>query len=205
MSRVSILDYGMGNTGSLVNMIQRAGAEAIVIRDAQGLRAAEKLVLPGVGHFGNAMRLLTDNGLVQSLNDRVVGDGIPILCICLGAQLASESSEEGGVRGLGWIRGRTVAFERQRMAGLRVPHMGWNDVVVKKESPLFAGMNEDPCFYFVHSYHMLCDDPADVLCTTHYGYEFVSAVQRGNIFATQFHPEKSHGYGLKLITNYVHL
>jgi glutamine amidotransferase len=205
MNRVSIIDYGMGNIGSLVNMIRRTGGEAILVDDAQGVRGAEKLLLPGVGHFGNAMRLLADKGLVEPLRDRVLRDRVPILCICLGAQLVTESSEEGGALGLGWIRGRTVAFAREIMPGLRVPHMGWNDVLVKRESPLFCDMHEDPCFYFVHSYHIVCDDPADVLCTTHYGYEFVSGIQRGNIFATQFHPEKSHKFGLKLITNYVHM
>ena len=205
MSRISILDYGMGNIGSLVNMIRRAGGESIVIADADAVRTAEKLILPGVGHFGNAMRLLAEKGLIEPLAQRVLQDRVPILCICLGAQLVTESSEEADVPGLGWIRGRTVGFARDRMPDLRIPHMGWNDVQVKKDSPLFLDMHEDPCFYFVHSFHIVCDDPADVLCMTRYGYEFVSAVQHENIFATQFHPEKSHKFGLKLITNYVRL
>ena len=205
MKTISILDYGMGNIGSLVNMIRRAGGDSTVVADVESIRTAEKLILPGVGHFGNAMRLLAEKGLITPLGDRVQKDRIPILCICLGAQLVTEHSEEADVPGLGWIRGRTVAFSRDRMPGLRIPHMGWNDVRVEKESSLFLEMHDDPCFYFVHSYHIVCDDPADILCTTHYGYDFVSAVQHENIFATQFHPEKSHKFGMKLISNYVRL
>lgn len=203
--RISIVDYGMGNIGSLENMIKRAGGEAELVSDPDDVMRAEKLILPGVGAFDNAMIRLKELGLVEPLGEKVMGRGVPILCICLGAQLITESSEEGSEPGLGWIGGRTVKFGFPAGAGLRIPHMGWNDVEQKKESSLFRDMHEDPCFYFVHSYHLKLDDASDALTTTVYGYEFVSAVEKGNVFATQYHPEKSHKYGLRLIRNFVEL
>jgi glutamine amidotransferase len=137
---------------------------------------------------------------LDPINTAVLVKKTPILCVCLGAQLITESSEEGDSKGFGWIKGRTVRFKN--LGNLRVPHMGWNSVNLTKSSRLFSNMPEDPCFYFVHSYHVVLDDPKDILATTVYGYEFVSAIERGNIFATLFHPEKSHKYGMCLLKNF---
>jgi glutamine amidotransferase len=202
---ITILDYGMGNIGSLENMIRKAGGAVRIAKEAEDLTSAEKLILPGVGHFDYAMNALTSKGFRQILDYKVVNERRPILCICLGAQLVTESSEEGSQAGLGWIKGRSVRYRFPQESQLKLPHMGWNDVKVLKPSRLFTEMHADPCFYFVHNFHLLCDDPADALTTTHYGYDFVSSMEHENIFAVQFHPEKSHKYGLKLIKNFVEL
>ena len=202
---ITIVDYGMGNIGSLQNMIHRAGGESRTDSTPEGIASATKLLLPGVGAFDNAMTLLTSLHLVDILNRKVLVEKVPTLCICLGAQLITEGSEEGNEPGLGWIKGKTVRFRFENGARLKVPHMGWNEIQIKKENKLFNGMHDDPCFYFVHSYHLVCDEPRDILSTSVYGYEFVSAIQRENIFATQFHPEKSHKYGLKVIGNFLEI
>jgi glutamine amidotransferase len=198
---IAIIDYGMGNLGSIANMLRKIGAEAVVSSDPAVIEAADRLVLPGVGAFAHGMASLEQRGLVPVLQRRVLEDEVPILGICLGMQLFTQGSEEGGPAGLGWIAGRTSRFrlEGQRY---RVPHMGWNTVIPRREHPLLADLPEDPRFYFVHSYHVTCDDPADQLCGTVYGYEFTSAVARGNIIGTQFHPEKSHRFGFRLLQNF---
>jgi glutamine amidotransferase len=202
---IAIVDYGMGNTGSLANMIQKAGGRAIVTARRDDIEAASKLVLPGVGYFDQAVKNLHDLDLFSLVDRRVAADRVPILAICLGAQLVTERSEEGELPGFGWVKGRTVRFSFTPDSRLKIPHMGWNEITVRKEHPVFRGMYEDPRFYFVHSYHIVCDRPEDVLATAVHGYEFCAAVQRDNIVATQFHPEKSHKYGLKLVTNFVEM
>ncbi len=203
MNRLSIIDYGMGNIGSLTNMIARAGGQAEIVSSPESVHASAKLVLPGIGAFDNAMRRIEDLGLRGALDKKVQEEKTPILCICLGAQLITLQSEEGELPGLGWVQGRVKRFNSTE--GLRIPHMGWNDVEVKKTSRLFRGMEADASFYFVHSYFIELDDPADVLTTTRYGIDFVSSIEHDNIFATQYHPEKSHRYGLQLIRNFVEL
>ncbi len=203
MNRLSIIDYGMGNIGSLANMIARAGGQAEVVSSPESIRSSTKLILPGIGAFDNAMRRLDDLGLRLALDKKVKEERTPILCICLGAQLITLKSEEGELPGLGWLQGRVKRF--RPVKGLRIPHMGWNNVEVRKTSRLFHGMDADASFYFVHSYYIELDDPADVLTTSHYGIEFVSTIERDNIFATQYHPEKSHKYGLRLMRNFVEL
>lgn len=202
---IAVIDYGMGNVGSLENMIRKVGGQVKIVSSPEELDNARKLILPGVGHYDNAVRSLADLGLIEALKTKVIEEKLPILCICLGAQLVTESSEEGNLPGLGWIKGRTRRFHFENNSKLKIPHMGWNDVETKKNSVLFKNMPEEPCFYFVHSYHLICDNPDDVLTTTYYGYEFVSAIEHDNIYATQFHPEKSHKYGMKLIENFVEL
>lgn len=203
---ISIVDYGMGNIGSLENMILKAGGVPRIIRSPSEVREAEKLILPGVGHFDNAMRILGESGLKDALNEAVLGSRCPILCICLGAQLVTGGSEEGNLPGLGWIKGYTKTFSfKEKGIGLRIPHMGWNNIVPQKPSSLLVGLDEDLYFYFVHSFHLVLEDREDILATTIYGYPFHSAIERGNVFATQFHPEKSHKYGMRLIKNFVEL
>jgi glutamine amidotransferase len=201
---IIVIDYEMGNIGSIINMIKKAGGEAVLSSDIARIETAEKLILPGVGSFDTGMQNLSKLGLIDVLRRRVIRDKAPILGICLGMQLLTEKSEEGALPGLGFISGQTVKFKFDNVnANLRIPHMGWNSVNIKKESPLFYEMYENPIFYFVHSYHIECNNPEDVLTTTNYGYEFTSSLQRENIFGTQFHPEKSHKYGLRLMKNFV--
>lgn len=192
-----VIDYGMGNVGSILNMLKKIGVPARPSQGPEDVLRADRIVLPGVGAFDNAMTKLGELGYADALNKRVVGDGTPILGVCLGMQLFGRASEEGREPGLGWLQATTVKFRFDPPAEPRkVPHMGWNRIALARPSPFFPEAREDQRFYFVHSYHLRCDDPADVLSVTRYGVEFVSGVCRGNILGTQFHPEKSHRFGL---------
>lgn len=203
---IVIIDYGMGNIGSIMNMIRKAGGESILTSEISVIEQAQKIILPGVGTFDHGMKNLMEKGLTGVLNKKVLQDRVPVLGICLGMQLMTLGSEEGQLPGLGWFQARTVRFDfPEGSPRLRIPHMGWNEVEVKKEHALFNEMPDDPSFYFVHSYHAVCERPGDVLTTTHYGYDFTSSIARENIAATQFHPEKSHRYGLQIIRNFVNL
>lgn len=202
---ITVVDYGAGNIGSVLNMIKRAGGVASASGNVEVLAQAQKLLLPGVGSFDNAVQKLEQLGLIEVLRERA-GAGVPLLGICLGMQLLSEGSEEGTLPGLGLVPGRVCrfAFGPSEVA-LKIPHMGWNQVRVRKPHPLVAGLDEDARFYFVHSYHYQCADEADILLETTYGYSFASGIQRGNVMGVQFHPEKSHRYGMRLIKNFVEL
>lgn len=202
---LTIIDYGVGNLTSIRNMLKKAGyREAVISSREEDIAAADKLILPGVGHFDYGMAQLRESGFFETLNRRVLDDKIPILGICLGAQLLTRGSEEGQAPGLGWVEAQTIRFRSERMgAGLKVPHMGWGEVVLKKDSPLFRDMPEEPRFYFVHTYHIACEEPQDELVSSRYGYDFTAGVERENILGVQFHPEKSHKFGLRLLSNFV--
>lgn len=202
---VAILDYGVGNTGSIVNMFKRIGAKAEATADPNRILAADRLVLPGVGAFDTAAERLERSGLPSLLRQKVISERTPILGICLGMQLLMEGSDEGKLPGLGWIRGRTRGFASLRIPGLKIPHMGWNDVRIARPSPLLDNFESEMRFYFVHSYYVECSDPGDVILTCDYGTPFHAAVQRENIFGTQFHPEKSHRFGKRLLENFTAL
>jgi imidazole glycerol-phosphate synthase subunit HisH len=203
---IVVIDYGMGNIGSIINMIKRAGGESMVTADPEIIGNAKKLIIPGVGSFDNGMKNLTSLGLIDILNKKALEEKVPIMGVCLGMQLLGKSSEEGQLPGLGWIDAKTIRFQFEgENQKLRIPHMGWNNVFIKKPGSLFTDMYDDPSFYFVHSYHVVCNNPEDVLAVTNYGFDFVSSLQHKNIMATQFHPEKSHKYGLKMIKNFVEL
>ena len=200
---ITIIDYGIGNLGSIKNMLKKAGVKSRISSTEEEIGEAEKLILPGVGAFDYGMSQLRNAVYFDTLNKRVQEDKIPVLGICLGAQLLTEGSEEGELPGLGWIKGRTIKFREEKMDDkLKVPHMGWNEVETKKESRLFEDMYEEPRFYFVHTYHIKCEEERYVLVLSCYGYDFLAGVENENVVGVQFHPEKSHKYGLKLLTNF---
>jgi len=200
---VVIIDYGLGNLGSILNMCKRFGIRAAISSDRREIERAKKLILPGVGAFDQGMKNLATLELIGLLNDRVMGAGVHILGICLGAQLMTRGSEEGTLSGLEWIAADTVRFNNEYgRETIKIPNMGWTDVVIEKESHLFKDMHPNPRFYFVHSYHFLCHDKQDILTTSQYGYSFTSAFERRNIVGVQFHPEKSHKFGMKLLQNF---
>lgn len=200
---IVIIDYGLGNLGSVLNMLRKIGAQAVISADLAVIGDASKLILPGVGSFDNGMRNLESRGLIPLLEEKVLRQETPILGLCLGMQLLSRRSEEGELPGLGWIDAESLRFRFDGATEkLRVPHMGWNTVQIVREHRLFNGMSDEPRFYFVHSYHVKCNDPADVLTLTRYGYDFPSSVVKKNVLGVQFHPEKSHKFGMKLLKNF---
>ncbi|MBU1013323.1 MAG: imidazole glycerol phosphate synthase subunit HisH [Bacteroidetes bacterium] len=202
---ITIIDYGAGNILSIKNMIKRIGGSCLITSDPIEIEKSKKLILPGVGNFDFGMNNLLKNNLVESLNNAVLQYKTPILGICLGAQLMCASSEEGIKDGLNWFNARVIKFEKEQLqSNQKIPHMGWNFLTLQKNSKLFEGFT-DKRFYFVHSYHFLTHEASINLTKTIYGYEFVSAMERDNIFAVQFHPEKSHKYGMKLMENFINL
>jgi glutamine amidotransferase len=199
---IVIVDYGLGNPRSIQNMLRRSGLEAAISRDVSVLRGASRLILPGVGHFRFAMECLRELGLIDVLNERVLEARVPVLGICLGAQLLGRRSEEGNCNGLNWVPMETVRFDVSRIQdSLKVPHMGWADTQ-HTDCCLFREMSATPRFYYVHSYHFRCDHQDMIMCTAEYGYRFASGIAYGNIFGVQFHPEKSHVYGQHLLENF---
>lgn len=200
----TIVDYGMGNIGSIANMIRKAGASAEFASNPEQLARAKRIILPGVGSFDQGRRRLDESGLSHVLSQFAEDQRIPILGICLGAQLMTRCSEEGSLPGFGWIPARTVRFRFGESENQpRVPHMGWNWIEPRKASPLLEGLPGKARFYFLHSYHFECEEPAVELCRSEYGYEFPSALATGPITAVQFHPEKSHRFGLALMRNFL--
>jgi glutamine amidotransferase len=202
--RVAIVDYGMGNLHSVRRKLDRIGVHAQITSDPGEVLRADKLILPGVGHFGKAMEHLAAVGLVPALREAVLDMRTPILGICLGMQLFARHSQEGDVEGLGWIDADVTRFAIDD-ARLKVPQMGWNGVRIARPDPVLDGVTEETEFYFVHAYHLVCRDSADVLCETDYGYPFTSVVQRDNLYGVQFHPEKSHEAGEALLRNFLYL
>jgi imidazole glycerol-phosphate synthase subunit HisH len=200
---VIIVDYGMGNMGSIQNMLKRIGATSEITADLGLIGDATKIILPGVGAFDNAMTNINERGLREVLDHKALVDRVPILGICLGMQLLTRSSGEGKLAGLAWIPATTNRFPDQ--PELKVPHMGWNLVHRSRPSQMTEGFEEDARFYFVHSYYVRVEDEAYSMLKTEYGVEFDSAIQKSNIYGVQFHPEKSHRFGMRLLSNFVEL
>lgn len=201
---LTIIDYGTGNLSSIKNMLKRLGIDSLISNQTNDILNADKLILPGVGAFDYGMEQLHLSGLVNVLNEKVLTNKTPILGICLGVQLLTAGSEEGKAKGLGWIKAKTVAFDKTKLAAnQKIPHMSWCDVMDYKQSKLFTDMPEDLRFYFVHSYHLQVDDENEVLVKASYGYPFAAGIEKDNILGVQFHPEKSHKYGMQLLQNFV--
>lgn len=197
---VMVVDCGMGNVGSVLNMLRKVGVVGELTRKPEDVLRADRIILPGVGAFDSAMRRLRELRYVAPLTKRVIADRVPILGICLGMQILGNHSEEGKEPGLGWLDATTLRFRFDDLPqGPRIPHMAWNTVRACKESPFFPRSGAGQRFYFVHSFHIECSNPADVLSRTQYGVEFTSAVCHENILGTQFHPEKSHRFGLEFL------
>ena len=198
-----IVDYGMGNVGSILNMLKRIGVASECTCDLDRIRKAEKIILPGVGAFDKAMQNLNKTGIRQVLDEVVLNRKVHVLGICLGMQLLTNSSEEGNETGLGWIRATTKRFPTRH--DLKVPHMGWNTVSAIGSHPLVDSLPEKSRFYFVHSYYVRVDNPADSMLKTTYDITFDSAISHSNIHGVQFHPEKSHRYGMDFLKSFARL
>ena len=200
---IGIIDYKMGNIGSIQNMFKRISVKSVISSKIEILNNCDKLILPGVGSFDQGMKNLKNHNFIRFLNDYVIKDKKPILGICLGMQLFADNSEEGDLSGLGWIKGNVKKFNL-RKDGLKVPHMGWNNIECKN-SKLFLNLPNEKRFYFVHSFFFECKNKENIISTTDYGINFASSINKQNIWGTQFHPEKSHICGMNLLKNYAKL
>lgn len=202
--RISVIDYGAGNIASVINMIKHVGGEAEIISEPRALSQVDKLLLPGVGAFDHGIQCLKAGGWMDPLNGAVLERQVPILGICLGMQLMCKSSEEGQEAGLGWIDAEVLRFDFEgEAAGLKVPHMGWNAVSTLRGDALVSDEQVERRFYFVHSYYVECTNQQDVLLQCKYGKEFVAGFHRENIWGVQFHPEKSHKFGMELFKRFL--
>lgn len=199
---VSLVSYGLGNLGSVVNMLKRVGADVALVSSPDEIAQSERLLLPGIGAFDTGMRMLEEQGLVEPIT-QFAATGKPLFGICLGMQLLLDSSEEGQTAGLGLIPGRSVRFDES--TGVRVPHMGWNSVESVRDDPLLAGLPVDRRFYFVHSYRVIPERDDDTLGVTRFGVPFASVIRSGNVMGAQFHPEKSHHFGKLVLKNFSEL
>ena len=209
---ITIVDYGMGNLGSIYNMfVKKIKVECEITSDLDKIKSAEKLLLPGVGAFDKAMERISDGGFKDVLDVKVLEEKTPVLGICLGMQLLTNGSEEGKLPGLGWINASTIKFDFEKSMGLKVPHMGWNEVYSEKETSITKGLfdltleSENPRFYFVHSYYVKVENESNSMLKTRYGHEFDSAIHHDNIYGAQFHPEKSHKFGVQIFKNFAEL
>jgi imidazole glycerol-phosphate synthase subunit HisH len=202
---ITIVNYGLGNLGSIFNMLKKIGAKSVIVSDLDEIAKAEKIILPGVGHFDRAMERINNKGLKEILDIKAKKEKIPILGICLGMHLLTRSSEEGILPGLCWIPAETVRFHFAKDSPMKIPHMGWNNVHISTISPLTSRFNGNYRFYFVHSYYVRVDDQHHSILKAKHGIEFDAAIQEDNIYGVQFHPEKSHKYGMRLLENFANL
>lgn len=202
---ISIVDYGLGNVRAFENIYRRLGIVAHPVTSAEKLAGASKIILPGVGAFDWAMQSLQQSGMLETLNELVLNKKVPVLGVCVGMQLMAKSSEEGRLHGLGWIDATVKRFDQSLFNQCtHLPHMGWNDVEASNTCPLFHGI-EDPLYYFLHSYFVEPNSSVDVVAYSSYGKRFACGIALDNIFATQFHPEKSHQWGVRLLKNFAEL
>lgn len=201
---IVIVDYGMGNLRSILKKLEMIKVKAMISAKIQDIESAEKIILPGVGHFGQGMKNIKEYGLLPILNTKILEKKTPVLGLCLGMQLFAEWSEEGNVAGLGWIQGKIVRFHFDNLPNkFSIPHVGWNTIDVKQDALLLSGIKPKTRFYFTHSYHFEDVEQKYIIATTEYGYNFPSIVKRDNMYGTQFHPEKSHMTGLEIYKNFI--
>lgn len=205
MQTVAVINYGMGNLQSVKKKLDRLKVNGIITSDENEILAADKIILPGVGHFAKAMENLRTLDLIETLNEAVLVNKTPILGICLGMQLMAKSSEEGSVDGLGWLDAQVVKLSVTNKLIYKIPHIGWNQISIKKSSKLMRGIENGAEFYFVHSYHVKLLNPSDELNSTEYETSFSSAIEKDTIFGVQYHPEKSHDVGELLLKNFLDL
>lgn len=199
---ISVIDYGVSNLGSMLNMLRKVGAQAQLVSTPEELDRAEKIILPGVGAFDNGIAALNERGLIEPLRKKALEDKVPLLGVCLGMQMLGRCSEEGSMEGLGLVDAESRRFRFAQDSGHKVPHMGWSLLAQRRDSALQNGLDALTRFYFCHSYHLVCDQPADVLASASYGADFVAMVQHDNVYGVQFHPEKSHRFGMALLRNF---
>lgn len=202
---IGIVDYNMGNVGSVVNMLSRLGVESCVVSTAKEIDQVDKLILPGVGNFAKAMHQLNQSDLVEGIKRNVCRENFHLMGICLGMQLLADFSAEGDAQGLGLIKGKVVGFENKIDSMLKIPHMGWNTVEFRSDVIISPELMDHWRFYFVHSFYFEVENEANILGETHYGKEFVSAVRNDRVYGFQFHPEKSHTFGMKLFKRFSEL
>ncbi len=203
---IAIVDYGLGNIQAFANIYKRLGISASSVKNSEDLKKAKNIILPGVGSFDWAMTKLNGSGMRESLDEMVLHQGVPVLGVCVGMQMMAQRSDEGNMPGLGWFEAEVKKFDLSKSSHvLPLPHMGWNNVHPKSESVLFRGIEDAPFFYFLHSYYFSQRNDQDVLATSDYGGNFTSAVQHEHIFGVQFHPEKSHQWGIELLKNFAEI
>ena len=202
---IAIMDYGLGNITAFANVFDRISKPFIIARSNEELMNATKIVLPGVGSFDHAMMLLEKSGMSEQLSVMVVQRKVPVLGVCVGMQMMGQASEEGTRSGLGWIDGEVRKFTQSSRKGVRIPHMGWNNISPVREHDLIRGLDASSRFYFLHSYYFECRNDSDILATTDYDGGFTCAVAHENIHGVQFHPEKSHRWGTHLLENFARL
>jgi glutamine amidotransferase len=203
---ITIIDYGVGNINAFINVYKRLNVPVQIAKKKEDLIGAQKLILPGVGHFDYAMTQLNNSGMRSTLDELVLVDKVPVIGICVGMHMMASGSDEGKLDGLNWIDASVRKFDEAKIKHVtKLPHMGWNDVKPVKEISLFNGLEKNPIFYFLHTYYFECKNPNDLLAVTEYGGEFASAVHHENKYGVQFHPEKSHSYGENLLHNFAKL
>ncbi|RKT01348.1 imidazole glycerol phosphate synthase subunit HisH [Chryseobacterium defluvii] len=203
---ITIIDYGVGNINAFVNVYKRVDVPVKIAKTKEDLEDAQKLILPGVGHFDHAMTQLNNSGMRDKLDDLVLDKKIPVIGICVGMQMMANNSDEGKLEGLKWIDATVKKFDETKINQVtRLPHMGWNDVKPVKDIELFKGLENDSIFYFLHTYYFHCNNAEDIMAVTEYGGEFASAAHHENKYGIQFHPEKSHHYGEILLHNFAKL
>ena len=203
---ITLIDYGVGNINAFVNVYKRVNIPVKIAKNIQDLEGAQKLILPGVGHFNHAMSQLNNSGMRAKLDELVLEKKIPVIGICVGMQMMGNYSDEGNMEGLKWIDASVKKFDETKINQVtRLPHMGWNDVKPKKDLALFKGLENDAIFYFLHTYYFECNNPDDIMAVSDYGIEFACAAHHENKYGIQFHPEKSHHYGEVLLHNFAKL